>query len=49
MRADPDAGLRQAAVRRARELAAIYDDLVPRTALMVRCFGRVSRASMGTA
>jgi len=34
MRADPDASLREAAVRRARELTALYDDLVPRDALL---------------
>jgi putative restriction endonuclease len=33
MRNDPDAGLRQAAVERARALAQAYDDLVPITAL----------------
>jgi putative restriction endonuclease len=48
MRADPDAALRQAAVRRARQLTAIYDDLVPRTALLEGFHYRGARISFGS-
>jgi hypothetical protein len=48
MRVDPDAALREAAVRRARERTALYDDLVPRDALLEGFIYRGARISFGS-
>src|SRR3954454_13322060 len=48
MPVDPDALLREAAVRRARDLTALYDDLVPRDALLEGFILRGARISFGS-